>query len=305
MVSSTSTEHQQGQLHNIMTDTVIAIHSDLHVGSSVAVCPLKWNLLEGGTFRASPGQRILHRQWVKSAKNVRTLLNEGDQRKRLVIVINGEPIDGDHHESHQLITKVKTEQLEMAISLLDEWLQIVEYNPQSGDCIYLVRGTSAHEKGEHLNVIGRDFDGVVPYRKDSSPTTKDGRYYHDKLRRRVNGKLFDIAHHGFGVGSKAWLKSNTIRWWLISMYFEALEEGMPIPDYVIRSHNHVYTFDRYKDMWGCVTPSWQLKTNFGYKVAANNHLNTIGMIYFDVLESGFSKPYAEYIKVQDTKVEDF
>jgi hypothetical protein len=286
-------------------DTVVAVHSDLHAGSTVAVCPTKWNISDGGTFYASPAQTILHRQWVSSANNVKDLLNEKRRRKRLIIVLNGEPIDGDHHETHQLITKLKSEQEQIAVSLLDEWMQIVEYDPHRGDRMYLIRGSTAHEKGEHINNIGRDLDGVVPYRKDSSSTVKDGKYYFDVLRRTVNGKLFDIAHHGFTVSKRRWLKSNNIRWGLISMYFDCLEENSQIPDYVIRSHMHEYTYDRYKNMWGCVTPAWQLKTNYGFKAATNNHINTIGMVYFDVSGEGYSKEYADYIKVEDAPIEEF
>lgn len=286
-------------------DTVIAVHSDLHAGSTVAVCPPKWNLNDGGTFYASPAQQILHRQWIHSAKSVKDLLNENRRRKRLVIILNGEPIDGVHHETHQLITRGKPEQEQIAVTLLDEWMQVAGYNPQRGDCMYLIRGTTAHERGEHLNNVGRDLDGVIPYRKDSSSTTKDGKYYHDLIRRTVNGKLFDVAHHGFSVSKRRWLKSNNVRWNLISIYFDCLEYKMPIPDYVIRSHAHEYTFDRYKNMWGCVTPGWQLKTNFGYKVATNNHINTIGMVYFDVTKDGYSKEYEDYLKVEDAPIEEF
>ena len=286
-------------------DTVVALISDMQVGSSVALCPLKWNLMDGGTHRASPGQKIIHKQWVRSAAKVKQSLTEFRTRKRLVLILNGEPIDGDHHGTPQLITGRRQEQIDMSISLLDEWLGIAEYNPIRGDCIYLVRGTSAHERGEHIEQIGRDIDGVIPYRRDTSPLLKDGRYHYQKLRRRVNGVLFDITHHGFRRGSRAWTRENSIRYTLKSMYYDALENKQPIPSYVIRSHNHVYTFDTFKDMWGCITPCWHLKTHFGNQVAANENMNTIGMIYFDVLKNGNSKHYAEYIEIEDTPVKEF
>jgi hypothetical protein len=290
-------------------DTVIAVISDMQVGSTVALCPPKWNLLDGGTHIASPAQMIIYRQWIHSAKKVNELLHEGRGRKRLVLILNGEPIDNYHHGTPQIITKRPQEQIDMAIALLDEWMQIAEYEPKHGDKMYLVRGTSAHENGEYINQIGRDLDGVVPYRKDTSSITKDGRYYFHKLRRTVNGKLFHIAHHGFTRGSRAHTRSNSLRYTLASMYFDALDYGLPIPDYVVRSHNHVYTYDTYtgerKTIWGCITPCWQLKTHFGNQVAANEDINTIGMVYFDVLKSGYSMPYAEYIKVEDTPIKEF
>lgn len=290
-------------------DTVIAILSDMQVGSTVAVCPPRWNLYDGGTYHASPAQMIMYRQWIASAKIVGDLLSEGKTRKRLVLILNGEPIDNDHHGTPQLITKTATEQTDMAIALLDEWLQIVEFTPKRGDCMYLVRGTEAHEAGNYLETVGRDLDGVVPYRKDSSPVTKDGRYTHAKLVRTVNGNLFDITHHGFTRGSRAWTRSNSIYHTLRSIYCDALEYGYEIPDYVVRSHGHVYTAETYtghrKTIHGCMTPGWQLKTHFINRVAANERINSIGMVYYDVLKSGHAQHYAEILSIEDVKVEAF
>jgi hypothetical protein len=290
-------------------DTVVAVISDMQVGSTVALCPPKWQLYDGGTHHASPAQMIIRRQWIHSAKVTKDLLNEGRGRKRLVLVLNGEPIDGDHHDSPQIITKNTGEQIDMAISLIDEWLQLVEYEPKRGDCMYLVRGTSAHEKGEAIERIGRDLDGVVPYRKDSSSTTKDGRYHYQKLRRTVNGKLFHIAHHGFSRGSRAWTSENSISYALKSMYFTGIDYGYDIPDFVIRSHKHVFTqayyYGRQKAMYGCQTPCWQLKTHFGNMVAANEDINTIGMINFDVLKSGATQVHPEILEVEDAPIEEF
>jgi hypothetical protein len=290
-------------------DTVIALISDMQVGSTLALCPLMWNLMEGGTYHASPAQRILHKQWVESAKKTKDLLTEGRGRKRLVFILNGEPIDGNHHGTAQLVTILAKEQINMAINLLDDWLQIVEYDPRRGDCIYLIRGTSVHERGQHIEQIGRDLQGVIPYRKDSSPTQEDGRYHYQKLRRTVNGVLFDIAHHGFSKGTRAWTKSNSITYALKSKYFDCLNNDLPIPRYMIRSHKHVFTdgeyHDKKADMWGILTPCWQLKTNFGYRVASNEDLNTIGMINFDITKSGASQYYPEIIEVEDTPVKEF
>ena len=290
-------------------DTIVAVLSDMQVGSTVALCPPAWNLYDGNTVHASPAQMIIHRQWIRSAKVIKDALTEGRVRKRLVLILNGEPIDGVHHESTQLITRIKQEQIAMAISLLDEWVKIVGYEPKRKDCIYLVRGTCAHESGNAINEIGRDMDGVVAIRKDTSDKIKDGRYYFEKLRRTVNGKLFHISHHGFTRGSRAWTSSNSISYSLKSMYFNGLDYGYDIPDYVIRSHNHVYTnayyHGRQKTMHGCITPCWQLKTHFGNRVAANEDINTIGMVYYEVLKSGASQHFKEIIEVQDAPIQEF
>ena len=122
-------------------DTVVAVISDMQVGGTTALCPLRWNLLDGGTYHASPGQKVIHKQWIRSAEKVRDLRYDSKAKKRLILVLNGEPIDGHHHDTPQVITTRSKEQIEMSISLLDEWLDIAEYDYKRGDCIYLVRGT--------------------------------------------------------------------------------------------------------------------------------------------------------------------
>jgi len=290
-------------------DAVVAVISDMQVGSTVAICPSKWNLSDGGTFHASPAQKIMRRQWIHSAKQVGELLTERRPRKRLVLILNGEPIDNHHHETPQLITKTPNEQIDMAISLIDEWLQLAGYDAKRGDCMYLVRGTSAHEKGEYIERIGRDLEGVVPYRKDSSPTNKDGRYHFQKLRRTVNGRQFNITHHGFSRGSRAWTTENGIYNNLKSMYFTALDYGYDPADFYIRSHKHVFTqayyYGRNKTLHGVQTPCWQIKTHFGSMVAANEEINTIGIIYYDVLKTGATQFYSEVMEIEDTKVQEF
>ena len=290
-------------------DAVVAVISDMQVGSSVALCPPKWDLLDGGTYRASPSQKLLHRQWIDSAKQLNDLLTEGRGRKRLVVVLNGEPIDNHHHDTPQVITKRATEQIDMAISLLDEWLGIVDYAPKRGDCMYLVSGTSAHERGEHIERIGRDIDGVVPLRKDTSPITKDGRYHFQKLRKTINGVYFKIQHHGFGRGGRVWTRENSIGYSLKSMYFECLDNKKPIPDISIASHFHQFVeafyYGKQKTMYGCTTPCWQLKTNYGNQVAALDDMNTIGNIYFDVTKSGTYKRYPVIMEVEDSPITEF
>lgn len=296
-------------------DTVLAVISDMQVGSTVALAPPKWQLYDGGTFHASPAQMVIHRQWLKSAGVVKNMLTETKKRKRLVVILNGEPIDNHHHDTPQLITKTPQEQIDMAISLLDEWLGEVEYEPKRGDCMYLVRGTDDHEKGEAIEQIGRDIDGVVPYRKDSGNLNengkkiRDGRYHFNKLRRTVNGQLFHVSHHGFGRGTRPWTTENAIYNSLKGIYFDAIESGSFMPNFIVTSHRHVFNEAYYHGkqgvIYGCTTPSWQLSTHFVYKFSPFSYINTIGMVSFDVLASGATKVVPEYIEVEDSKVEEF
>lgn len=290
-------------------DTVIAVISDLHVGGRTSICPMKWNSLDGDPHRASPAQRIIHRQWINCAEQVRDCLTETKERKRLVLVINGDVIDGDHHDSHQLITRIKQEQINMASDLIDEWVRVAGYDPDRDDCIYLVRGTDAHEKGDSLEQIGKDIDGVIPFRKPSSEDSSDGRYSHNLLRKTVNGVYFRLTHHGLSTGRLPWTSEDSIRRKLKAMYFDCLDRKKPIPNYVIGAHIHqyriAYYYGRNQSMCGVTSPSWQMRTHHGNRVAALDDHNDIGMIWFDVMANGNSREFHDILELEDVKISEF
>jgi hypothetical protein len=75
---------------------------------------------------------------------------------------------------------------------------------------------------------------------------------------------------------------------------------------VVASHFHTfiqaYYHGKQKVMYGCVTPSWQVKTNFVNRVAALENLNSIGNLYFDVTVSGAIKPIPDIIEIEDVPI---
>ena len=69
---------------------------------------------------------------------------------------------------------------------------------------------------------------------------------------------------------------------MLKVIFDSAKHRLPIPDVVIRSHVHSYanTGDMF-DTTGVVTPPWQLRTSFGWKVEPDMVVAEIGGLAFD------------------------
>jgi hypothetical protein len=81
--------------------TSILILSDLHIGSTVALCKPSNQLDDGGTYLASTGQHWLHRCWEDMTERVWR-----NRRGDLYIVVNGDAVEGDlKRRSAQLISR--------------------------------------------------------------------------------------------------------------------------------------------------------------------------------------------------------
>lgn len=242
-------------------DTTLLPISDTHVGGTTALFPHFNELPLGGWQfqhnRVTPSekQNELALHWDYCADWV--LQN---RKERLIIVLNGDLIDGVHHNSLQLTTHVPHEQAEVFIWLMNRFLKRSGFSKNKGDLLYIVTGTESHT-GDIEYKIGEEI-GAEPH---------DHLGAYDFLPLEINGKLFWFLHQGANVG-KGPNKGDSIRNWLKAKYWELLEEKERIPDFVISSHYHQPFYNSYErptmTMHGMVTGSFQLKTRFGIKVAA-------------------------------------
>ena len=251
--------------------TIIAVPSDTHSGSTVGLMPSPWNLEDGGTYHASPAQNEVllatwRRAWARIAQE--------RKRSRLIVVVNGDPVDGIHHETAELVTRRREEQNRMHIAVMDEALKTAKFNRKKGDRLYYTWGTPAHGASSSEEAIARDL-GAVP---------KGERYAWRRLRLQVNGQVIDIAHQGAGVGRRAWTKENSLRNAVKSVYFNSLEADRPVPRFYVRSHRHVWVAPqdhagRHGTITGIITPAMQLKTEYAHKVAGDEVLSSVGVVW--------------------------
>jgi hypothetical protein len=259
--------------------TVIAIPSDQHSGSTVGLMPPEpWPLVDGGSYTPSHTQHLIWDEWIECWEFARELR----KRSRLIVIANGDATEGNHHHTTQVVSGRMDEQEAAHIACMDRALKIAKFGRD--DALYYIRGTEAHTDpgAQSEERIARDL-GAIGERENCAS------WYH--LRLKVNGVLFDIAHHpGIGVGSRYWTKGNSLRSMIKHIYMDSLDAKQPIPRYWIRSHDHEWSHEAYggrrAEIDGFLTPAFQAKTGYGHKVASHKMLSDIGMLIVVVEDDG-------------------
>lgn len=227
---------------------VVVPVGDLHVGSSVALCPIDGVQLEdGGRYLPNDAQRWLHERWQEKLSVIRDLRK---RRYHVVVVSLGEFIDGRHHETTQLLSQTPEIQASAALDLMQPLAALAHE-------LYVLRGTEAHSgKGAASDMaIGRELGA----RRD--PSTGMHAFYH--LLLDVAGVNFDVAHHVSGSSDDARIYGNAIRRETAAMLMER-----PDTHVVLRGHVHRFadTGHAFVHAWGAVVPAWQLKTAFTHRI---------------------------------------
>lgn len=254
--------------------TVLAVVSDLHVNSTVAVCPARIQLDDGGEYIASKAQRWLQACWADAWERVDQLRGSGRKRQPLVVVVNGDVVDGtDHHNTFQTISRNPATMMQMGIDML-------EPVRRKADRFYVVRGTESHVGGSGAweEAIARDLDAEA----DELVGTRS--WWHLPLE--VEGVRFDIAHHT-SMGALPWTAGAAAPRLAARILAEYAESGQQPPHVAVRSHVHRYgdsgTASRVRAV---ITPAWQLATGYVHRISPGA-LSSIGMVAFGIEASDY------------------
>lgn len=241
-----------------MKRTLVAVTSDHHCGSTVAVCPPRIVLDDGGAYEASKAQTWLWDCWRAFWGRAEIVCKE--QKAELITIFNGDLTEGQHHGTTQVASGNPTAQA----AVVDAVLKIpLDLKPSK---IVIVRGTEAHV-GHSAAFEERIAMGL---KKDKRPVIMDeqtGTASHWHFRMSVQGVRFDFAHHG-RVGQRPWTKPNVTANLAAEIFYNHAKHGIPHPHIAIRSHMHqlVDTHDQHP-VRVIQTPAWQLATAFVHKVA--------------------------------------
>lgn len=281
--------------------TIIAVSADKHSGSSLGLIRGTFELQDGGSYTPSPLQKQIWRQYEECLDYIK----QERKKSRLIWIENGDPCEGIHHQSTQLVSARVDEHEQIASDILDYSFQKVGMT--KGDLAYMMAGTEEHggNGSQSENRLAEDFNYFIPqYSKESE---KPNRYTWDRLLLKVNGVLLDIAHHGGSVGKRAWTTENTMRALVKSFYLQSLEDKTELPRYWIRSHLHQFVYSgmysgKHGNIEGFVTPSFQFKTGFAYKIAGHQ-LSDIGMLIIGIEEDGRSWHKCVMANYQQDKIQ--
>ncbi len=246
--------------------------SDMHSGGTTALFPdyrMSFKVDEDEYLDHSPTkkQTEMYKHWIHCAKTIKEISKD----KRIVIVHNGDAIEGLHHNSIQVISPTIEHHREIHIELMEKFINVSGFTKNNGDELMYVSGTESHTRYEEPK-IAKYFDAK----------------YHNELKLKLNGRTIWYTHHGASAGDGA-NRGDAYRNWLKRIYQNCVFDKVDKPDLVVTAHYHKpiyqsYVFD-YHTIHGVILPSWQQKTRYAYKVAPFQR-NDIGMTITEISEAG-------------------
>lgn len=229
----------------------LTVHiGDLHIGSSVALCPPVVRLDDGGTHYASEDQLWFWKCWCEFWRDTAEL--KESLGCRVLAVFGGDLRDGDHHRTTQLWAVNEHDQ---GIAVI-EALRITE--PVIDGAVF-VRGTGAHSGP--ASIAEEDYARFL--------ATKGWRIWKNKERYSfwtwtavIEGVRIQVKH---SPGTMSWVphtRDGAASRQAQYTWEEYMKSGEPPPDMAVFHHVHVRGRGFYEDTECAFVPSWQMPTNW-------------------------------------------
>lgn len=221
--------------------------SDTHFGSSLALS-CRYRLDDGGYFEPSPMQNKLLAMWKEFWGWAYKHLGG----EKFVLVHNGDITDGRHHLTTTLSSQNLNDQARLAVMML-------EPHVKKANAYYQIRGTEAHagQSAASEEAIAETLGAV--------PDVTTGQHARWEMSIEMGAELIHLAHH-IGVTSSASYESSGPMREIVAAFVEAGQWSMKPPTMLIRSHRHRYIEVKIPNGRIVVTPGWQAKTPFVFKI---------------------------------------
>lgn len=225
----------------------VLILSDTHIGSTIGLWPRVYTASSGHQIMQNNFQAWLWDCWEDMISRVR----QATKDDKLVLVFNGDIVEGNHHRTTEIMTAETDDQVGCAIEVFKDLQEVLKPASQ-----YFIRGTECHSKNIE-SVVG----GIVGAVKNQ----ETGTYSFDHLLLDVNGIYCSFAHHT-SCTSRPYLEASAHSIALGVAIMEAARNGDPIPSVIARAHRHRHGVWRDGNCLSLVTGAWQGLTRHGRKV---------------------------------------
>jgi len=259
------------------SDTIQAVISDLHTGSIHALTVARKWKGERTMWVFPRSEQVAMREHLDRYTGEVAKARNG---KKLKLIVNGDAIDGDHHNTPDVFTRDINEMADLHIEIMADIQKKMGW--QKGDELYYIKGTEVHTS---------DKEHYIAEQLNAIPD-KEGNYAHDSFDVVTNGKVSRFVHHGPGAGAGA-NEGNAVRNWLKAIHYDAMKDGIETPDIIYTGHVHNPTYATfetrkgmdYKIIHGIITPSWQAKNRYAWMKAPVSR-NKIGGVIHEIKEDG-------------------
>lgn len=227
------------------TIRTLAVFSDIHAGSVVALMPPIFRKADDQEVLANALQRWFWECWKRTGKWMDEIV--GDDPCGLIL--NGDLIEGDHHRTTEIISRNIADHVEIARELLEPLATRASKT-------FVIQGTECHT-GDVEAALGKMLHAEV------NPETK--RHVFDRLTLDICGVRL-VARHHVTTTSRPWLESNGLGMELASEQLSAVRNGEPMPRVLCVAHRHVGGHVVTSEGLCLATPAWQGLTRHGHKV---------------------------------------
>lgn len=254
-----------------MSSHLLVCISDIHAGSSVAICPPDGiELDDGGWYTPSQAQVWIWEHFTFAVAAALEIAKANDAT--VTLAVNGDAVDGFHHpkSNAQYISPLESHHVRLAHRVLTH--AFTELRPRA---VHMTRGT-----GAHVGKAGTLEEGLARVlRTDGWPMVEDpdnGQVTSHARRYMVDGLLIDQRHHG-RQGQRAHTRGPYLRWYAQDIEMECRLDNERPPDLALRSHYHVYGDSGRDHRWSTrviALPCLQLATEFTHRIAAERLADT-------------------------------
>lgn len=260
---------------------VLAVVSDVHAGSSVAICPPRITLDDGGVYEASKAQRWLWQCWIAYWARV----DAARAGAQLYIVFNGDLIEGDHHKTTQIMSANSNAQAAVVNAAMAVPLAL------KPDRLFFVRGTEAHV-GQSASAEERIADGLRRDKRpvEGDPDTETASWWY--LYLAIQGVRIDITHHG-RTGLREHTRGGAAVLHAHDILLGYAKRGEPPPHLCLRGHWHKFNDGEAGPVRVFTTGAWQLATGHVHKVAPDS-LADIGGAIITIRDGTYTLEKVEY-----------
>ena len=237
------------------TPRSLVVIGDTHAGDYFGLFPVgaRLTLEEGSGYEPTPLQRKMWAHWRQFCDDWIPWATKGEP---FILAHIGDALDGVHHGSVTQFTHNLKDQRRVAEALLAPLVA-------RAAVYYHIRGTEAHvgKSGQEEETLAEAL-GAKP---DS--TRHFARW---ELWLELAGHLGHLTHH-IGTTSSSAYESTAVYKELVESFVEAGRWGDRPPQFIVRGHRHRHFETRIHGEHGSalaiVTPGWQLKTPYTYRIA--------------------------------------
>lgn len=231
----------------LVTEKVVVVVGDLHVGGSTALTPPEYIGVDGNITQQNKVQEILWPWWKDATE---TWLPRVLRGRDHVLVLNGDLVEGCHHRTKQLMDVDEATHADGAV-------QVLSPLAAAASRTFVIRGTEAHVGSLREHSIGARLGSEI------DPST--GKHAFFSLDLRVHGCLTNFAHH-IGTSSREYLSAGRLSIAAGTRTLGRVWAGREPPKVWCSAHAH--HFDAWTNGWAMTVcgPSWQFPTNYVHKV---------------------------------------